>query len=244
MGRAIQWVRSVLFVGQMYLMMAIIGIGFFPFALLHRNGARIACKAFCYWVLWTARWMVGIRTEIRGTVPTDQVVVAAKHQSFLDIIMIFAALPAAKFIMKRELLYTPFLGQYAWRLGCIPVDRGKRGQAIQKMVKDVERGASKPGQLIIYPQGTRVPPGQHKPYKVGSAVLYSELNQDCVPAATNVGLFWPRRSMYRTPGLAVVEFLPRLEKGLAHREFLKRLEDEVETGSDQLMAEAGHKAPQ
>jgi 1-acyl-sn-glycerol-3-phosphate acyltransferase len=65
--------------------------------------------------------------------------------------------------MKRELIYAPFLGQYALRIGCIPVDRGKRGAAILKMKEDVARGTADPGQLIIYPQGTRVAPGAPGP---------------------------------------------------------------------------------
>ena len=139
---AIQWVRSLIFVAQMYLAMAVIGILFLPWALFSRTGAFAACKTYCRWVCWTAKWMVGLKTEVRGTPPMDEVIVAAKHQSFLDIIMIFGAVPAGKFIMKRELIYAPLLGWYALRAGCIPVDRGKRGQAINKMKDDVERAAA------------------------------------------------------------------------------------------------------
>ncbi|WP_246594603.1 lysophospholipid acyltransferase family protein [Mameliella sediminis] len=233
---------SFLFVVQMYAMMAIMGIVFLPWALVSRHGARVACRSYCRWVRLTARLMVGLRTEVRGPVPTDEVLIAAKHQSFLDIILIFGAVPAGKFIMKRELMYFPVIGQYALRIGCVPVARGKRGQAIARMVKDVERGAADPGQLIIYPQGTRIAPGVKAPFKVGTAVLYQQTGQPCVPAATNVGLFWPRKGIYRKPGLAVVEFLPEIEPGLDKNSFLSRLELEVETASNALMKEAGFDA--
>lgn len=238
MGYAIQWLRSVIYIGQMYAAMAVIGLLFFPWALVSRRGARIACVSWCRWSRWSAGWLVGLKSEIRGTPPTDQVIIASKHQSFFDIILIFSAVPAAKFIMKRELLWMPVFGQYALRIGCVPVDRGKRGAAISKMLRDVERGAAEPGQLIIYPQGTRVAPGVHKPYKVGAALLYEQTGQPCVPAATNVGVFWPRKGIYRKPGLAVMEFLPVIEPGLSKTEFLKRLEREVETASDALYEEA------
>ena len=234
-----QWVRSLVFIVQMYAMMPVIGVVFFPWAVVSRNGALAACKAYCKWVCWTAGWMVGLRTEVRGTPPADQVLIAAKHQSFLDIIMIFSSVPAGKFIMKRELMWAPVIGQYALKIGCVPVDRGKRSQAIKKMVADVAKGAQQPGQLIIYPQGTRIAPGVKAPYKVGSGVLYSELGQDCVPAATNVGVFWPRKGIYRKPGLAVVEFLPRIAAGKSKVEFMAQLEAEVETASNDLMREAG-----
>jgi 1-acyl-sn-glycerol-3-phosphate acyltransferase len=239
MRYAVQWLRSLLFVAQMYLAMAVIGIAFLPWALLSPRGARAACKSYCRWVCWTAAWMVGLRTEVRGTPPTGEVLIAAKHQSFLDIILIFGAIPAGKFIMKRELMWAPIIGQYGLRIGCVPVDRGKRGQAIRKMVADVARGLQRPGQLIIYAQGTRVAPGVVRPYKVGTAVLYEELGQTCVPVATNVGVFWPRRGIYRKPGLAVVEFLPEIAPGLTKEAFLARLEDEVETATDRLLLEAG-----
>jgi len=234
-----RWILSFLFVIQMYLMMAILAIYFVPLAILDRKGAYDGVRTYCRYVRWSARWMVGLRTEIRGEVPQDEVLIASKHQSFLDIIMLVSELPRPKFIMKKELVRAPILGWFALRIGCVPVDRGKRGQAIRKMVDDVARGRALPGQLIIYPQGTRVAPGSYLPYKVGTGVLYEELGQDCVPAATNVGVFWPRTGIYRRPGLAVLEFLPRIPAGRGQPEFLAELERTVETASDALMAEAG-----
>ncbi len=239
MRDAIQWLRSLAFVIQVYLAMAVLGILFSPWALLSRKGALVACKLYCRWALWTARWMVGIRSELRGNVPHDEVMIAAKHQSFLDILIIFDAVPHPKFIMKRELLWTPFIGLYAKRLGCIPVDRGKRGRAIARLVQDVAREFQEPGQLIIYPQGTRVPPGDYRPYKIGPAILYENLKQPCIPAATNVGLFWPRKGIMRRPGRAVVEFLDPIAPGMDRNAFMREIETRIETRSNDLMREAG-----
>ena len=235
----LQYVRSVLFITQMYIAMPVFGILFAPWALFSRKGAFAACKGFSRYVFWTASWMVGLKCEVRGTPPEGEALIAAKHQSFLDIMMIFTALPAGKFIMKKEILMMPVIGQYARLLGCVPVDRGKRGAAIAKMIEDVEAGRAEPGQLIIYSQGTRVAPGKKMPYKVGTAVLYEQLNQPCVPVATNVGVLWPKRGLLRKPGKAVVEFLPAMQPGLPKEEFLAQLEEQVEGRSDALMAEAG-----
>ncbi|MBW4709698.1 1-acyl-sn-glycerol-3-phosphate acyltransferase [Roseobacter sp. YSTF-M11] len=235
----VQYIRSVIFITQMYIAMPIVGLGFAPWAMFSRRGAYAACKTYSRYVFWTARWMVGMRCEVRGTVPDGEALIAAKHQSFLDIMMIFTALPAAKFIMKKEILMTPIIGQYARRLGCVAVDRGKRGAAIDKMVSDVNAGRAEPGQLIIYSQGTRVAPGAKRPYKVGTAVLYEQLAQPCVPVATNVGVLWPKRGMLRKPGVAVVEFLPQIAPGMTREAFMAELETSVEDRSDALMAEAG-----
>ncbi|MCV6586910.1 MAG: 1-acyl-sn-glycerol-3-phosphate acyltransferase [Marinibacterium sp.] len=238
----LQWLWSILFVVQAYTMMAVLGLVFAPYAIVSKQGARVACKCWARWTMWTARWIVGITTEIRGTVPQGEVLIAAKHQSFLDVLMIFEALPQAKFIMKRELLWTPVFGLYARRLGCVPVDRRRRGAAIGQLVRDVSAEFTEPGQLIIYPQGTRVVPGAHESYKGGSSVLYRELSWECVPAATNVGLFWRRNQMLRRPGHAVVEFLDPIPPGQPMRAFLKELETRIETRSNALMAEAGFDA--
>ena len=236
---ALKWVRSLIFNTQMYVIMLPIAIIYLPWAIASRDGAIAACHAYSRWVRWSAGWMIGLKTEVRGDPPTDEVLVAAKHQSFLDIIIIYSAVPRGKFIMKKELIWAPILGQYALRIGCVPVDRGKRGAAIKKMVADVAAGRAMAGQLIIFPQGTRIAPGVTAPYKIGSAVLYQELGQDCVPVACNVGVFWGRRGILREPGLAVVEFLPRIKAGLPIADYNARLEAEVEAASDRLMAEAG-----
>jgi 1-acyl-sn-glycerol-3-phosphate acyltransferase len=110
------------------------------------------------------------------------------------------------------------------------------------MVTGVRNGTQTPGQLIIYPQGTRVAPGVAKSYKIGTAILYEETGQTCIPAATNVGVFWPRTGIYRKPGVAVVEFLPPIPQGLSQKDFMARLEAEIETASDRLLEEAGFHA--
>ncbi len=233
-----QYVMSFLFIFQMYLMMLLMAIFFMPFAIFSRTWALQAVHTYTGWVRWTAGWMVGLKSEIRGEIPTEEVLIASKHQSFFDIILIVNAVPRPKFIMKKEIIFTPIVGFYAKRIGCVSVDRGKRGLAIKKMVAGVKSGAQLPGQLIIFPQGTRVAAGATKKYKIGTAVLYNETGQSCVPAATNVGVFWPRHGIYRKPGLAVVEFLPVITQGLSIDEFMVKLEDDIETHSNRLIADA------
>lgn len=239
MGHAIQWIRSLIFVGQIYLVMPVFAAVFAIPALISREGVYAGVHAYCHWVLWTARWMVGVKSEIRGAPPTGEALVVAKHQSFLDIIMIISVTPRPRFVMKSSLRWAPFFGWYAMRMGCIPVDRGRRTKAIDQLVTGVETNPAGPGQLIIYPQGTRVAPGADKPYKIGPAILYRRLDQTCYPAATNVGVFWPRRGIYRKPGLAVVEFLEPIAPGLEADPFMEQIRDVIETHSDALMAEAG-----
>jgi 1-acyl-sn-glycerol-3-phosphate acyltransferase len=241
MRTALQYALSLIFIVQMYLSMVILALWWTPIVFFRKDAAFDAVHSYCRWVRTSAAVLVGLRSEIRGEVPQDEVIIAAKHQSFFDIIMIVSVVPRPKFIMKRELLLAPIVGWYAKKIGCVPVNRGKRSEAMKKMVADVKAGTTAPGQLIIYPQGTRVAAGATKPYKIGVGVLYSELGQDCVPAATNVGVFWPRHGILRKPGLAVVEFLPRVPAGQSVQDFMRRIEPLVESASNRLMAEAGFK---
>ena len=243
----IQWLRSLFFVGQMYLMMFVLALYYIPRAILNNDYAFHAVHSYCRWVRWTASWMVGLKSEIRGEVPTDEVLIASKHQSFFDIILIVSVVPRPKFIMKAILKYAPILGWFGLKIGCVPVERGKRGAAIKKMVEDVKSGRAMPGQLIIFPQGTRVAAGAHLPYKVGAAVLCKETRQPVVPTATNVGVFWPRQGIYRKPGLAVLEFLPALQSNasadMGAAAFTAKLEEIIEPASNVLMEEAGFTLP-
>jgi 1-acyl-sn-glycerol-3-phosphate acyltransferase len=168
-----------------------------------------------------------VRTEIRGPLPTGRVIVAAKHQSMLDVFMLFEALPEARFAMKRELTRAPVFGFFALRVGAVPVDRGGGSPALRAMVEAL---ADKPGQLVIYPQGTRVAPGAAAPYKIGVHALAEASGLTVIPAATNSGLFWPRGVAIR-PGLAVVEFLAPVPPGLDRAAFMARLEAEIEAGA-------------
>ncbi|WP_370273586.1 lysophospholipid acyltransferase family protein [Pseudooceanicola nitratireducens] len=235
----IQYIRSVVFIIQMYAAMAIMAVYYTPLAIFRRDAAYDAVRTYCRYVRWSARWLVGLRSEVRGEIPTKEVIIASKHQSFFDIILIVSEVPRPKFIMKASLVYAPILGWFALRIGCVPVNRGKRAEAIRQMMRGVTAGDAPAGQLIIYPQGTRVAPGVDKPYKVGTAVIYEETGQTCVPAATNVGVFWPRQGLLRKPGVAVVEFLPPIPPGRDRNAFMEDLEREIETASDALMRDAG-----
>ena len=86
-------------------------------------------------------------------------------------------------------------------------------------------------------------PGEAKPYKMGTGLLYDQLGQTCVPAATNVGIFWPKHGILRQPGLAVMQFLPPIAPGLPTSEFMQKIESIVESASVKLMQEAGWTAP-
>ncbi len=223
----------------MYLTLFLWGTACLPIALWSRSGAFWVIKRYCGFAFWLFRVTCGLKVEFRGTVPTGEVLVCSKHMSFLDILMLAYKLPRVKFIMKRELIWAPVIGVYGWRIGCPPVARGKKGGAIKQMVEHIKADKHHDGQTVIFPQGTRVLPGAERPYKVGAGVLYTQMNQTCVPAATNCGVFWARRSPVIKPGTAVLEFLDPIPPGMELRPFMEKIEDVIESNSNRLMREAG-----
>lgn len=229
-------IRSLFYDFFIYLGMLIMFILFLPFMLWSRAGAHWAMHTWSAFALWALRVFCGLKTEIRGTPPQGQVLVAAKHQSWLDIFLIAHSVPRPSFIMKKEILRIPVLGTVAKTIGCVAVDRGKGRDAVQTMLAGVG-GEEALGQLIIYPQGSRIPPGEDRPYKIGAGILYEEFGLECHPVAVNTGVFWGRKSLLRKPGVAVVEFLDPIPAGLPRDEFMSRLESEVEAGSDKLLVE-------
>jgi 1-acyl-sn-glycerol-3-phosphate acyltransferase len=228
------YLRGALFYAVFYLSMAIAGlIGLIPAALSRRAAVAVA-RAWLSFLFLALRLIAGVRREVRGEPPTGRVVVAAKHQSMLDVFMFYDALPHARFVMKRELTRAPIFGFYALRMGTVPVDRGGGGKAMRDMIARMTDGEG--SQLVIYPQGTRVAPGARKPYKVGVHALYDATGLPCVPAATNSGVRWPR-GLALHPGVAVISFLPAIPPGMPRDPFMAAVETEIEVETARLAAE-------
>ena len=173
--------RAILSDFLIYLLMLILGVAFAPFAACSRRLACESVRIYCLSCFIVLKYVAKITVEFRGEVPKKNVIICAKHMSFLDILMLAYILPRPRFVMKKELKWAPILGFYALRLGCSPVSRGKKGGAIVSLKKNINANRNLgDGQTIIYPQGTRVLPGVKAPYKVGAGVIYRDQNLPCV----------------------------------------------------------------
>ena len=235
------FIRSLIFNVLVFVWMLVMGIVCFPISVLYKEGAQWSMKAYSKHVIWMMRVILGIDFEVRGTVPTEGNLVVSKHQSFVDMILLQDTLPRAKFVMKSELRWAPILGWYAMRAKTVAVKRGKGAAAIAAMTKAVAEQADRPGQITIFPQGTRVQPGVDAPYKIGSWRLYDTFNLTCVPAALNTGLFWGKRSFLRPPGTMILEFLDPIEPGMEAKPFIEAVERIIEPACEALYAEAAAK---
>lgn len=185
---------------------------------------------------WLLKTLCDIEVEIRGEhhLPRQGCyLVAAKHQSAWDVLAFNRSLGVPAIVMKKEILWLPFAGLYAYRMNMIPVDRKAKNAAAQ-MVESSRAAVAAGRPILIFPQGTRVAPGSRLPYRGGIAALYEGLRLPVVPAAVNSGLYWPRRKLLRYPGKIILEFLPPIAPGLTRDALMARLESDIEAATRRL----------
>ncbi len=231
--------RSLAFNFAFFVGSAIVLTPILPLLLLPRRPLLQAGRIWAGGVMFLLRTLVGIRYEVRGPVELlrGPAVIAVKHQSAWDTIAFFLLADDPVYVMKKELMHIPLYGWFARKLGMIPADRDGGGVALRRIMRAAEDALARNRQIIIFPQGTRVPPGESAPYWSGVAALYTKLERPVVPVALNSGLFWGRRSFIKNPGTIIVEIMPPIAAGLKRRDFARELEDRIETCTSKLEAE-------
>jgi 1-acyl-sn-glycerol-3-phosphate acyltransferase len=231
--------RSVLFNVLFYLNLAALLLAALPTLVLPRGAILSIVRLWARINHWLLASVCGLSFELRGLdrIPPGPLLVAAKHQSAWETFALFPLFADPAFIVKRELMWLPFFGWYAWKAGMIPVDRGARSQALAAIAARAKIELARNRQIVIFPEGTRRPPGAPPSYKYGIVHLYTESGVPCLPIALNSGLFWSRRSFRRYPGTIVAEFLDPIAPGLDKQVFAERLQQTIETATARLIAE-------
>jgi len=229
--------RSVMFNAAFYLTLVIYLAAAIPTFVLPRSAIIAVAKSWARTNLRLLRWICGIGVEWRGldNIPPGPLLVASKHQSVWETFALLPLFADPTFIVKRELMWLPFFGWYMWKGAMVPVDRGARSQALVRMSARAAIEVRRGRQLIIFPEGTRRPPGAQPAYKFGVAHLYAETGVPCLPIALNSGVVWGRRSFVRRPGTVCVEILKPIEPGLDKPVFFERLQQEIEGASAKLL---------
>jgi 1-acyl-sn-glycerol-3-phosphate acyltransferase len=232
-------VRSIVFNILFYLNLVVHFFVAIPTLVMPR---RAILEVATFWGrtnLVLLRVICGIKVDYRGVekIPRGPLLVASKHQSLWETFALLPLFDDPAFILKRELLWIPFFGWYAWKAAMIPVNRGKRAQALADMTVRARAELDRNRQIVIFPEGTRRAPGAEPNYKYGIVHLYAETGVRCLPIALNSGLFWPRRSFLRYPGTVVVEVLDPIEPGLAKPAFAERLQQTIEMSTATLITE-------
>ncbi|HAQ77299.1 MAG TPA: 1-acyl-sn-glycerol-3-phosphate acyltransferase [Hyphomonas sp.] len=232
--------RSILFVIWMYGLMAVLGLLTLPALLLPKAVTFWAISLYARGLIWGLKVFCGISVEIRGrqNMPRGTVLYAGKHNCMLDVFIPFLVMSAPAIILKQELLWYPFLGWYALKAAMIPIDRAGNTRTLKKMVAAARERADDGRQIVIFPEGTRTVPGAEPAYHAaGISALAKGIEAPILPVATNAGLCWPGRGVKRSKGTIIYEILPPIPAGLPRKELMSRLQSELETASDALVAE-------
>ena len=154
--------------------------------------------------------------------------IASAHQSMLETFLYNFLIPDCTFVIKKELLSIPLYGLYLKKLEYVSIDRGKTTKDnIESFAQIFGKIQESNRTLIIFPQGTRVPPDEQPMLKKGASRIYHGLNISCVPVKLNTGSVWPRNSFYKYPGKIIFEFKDSIEPGLDSVTFTKELENKI-----------------
>ncbi|MEW5961953.1 MAG: lysophospholipid acyltransferase family protein [Pseudomonadota bacterium] len=232
--------RSALFAAAFYTATALFLVLGSPLLLGPRRYAMMGLKAHAIVSLWLLEKICGTRMEVRGLerVPAGPYLVVAKHQSAWDTFALVPLFRDPAIVLKDELKWIPLYGWFCVKFAHILVKRDKGAGALKTMIRDARARASDGREIVIFPEGTRRPPGAPPDYKPGYVALYEGLDIACVPLALNSGLYWPRRKLMRYPGTIVVELLEPLPPGMARAAFRDTVVARIEAASARLIDEA------
>ncbi|MGP9820603.1 lysophospholipid acyltransferase family protein [Salinarimonas sp. NSM] len=231
--------RSLAFNTLYYANLIVCMIVALPTLAMPRAVFRDVAKVWARSSLWLLRVVAGTRVSWRGleNIPPGGLLVASKHQSLWETFALLTILDDPAYVLKRELMWIPFFGWYAWKARSVPVNRKGRSAALADLAIKAEQAIASGRQVILFPEGTRRAPGAEPAYKWGIVHLYDRLNVPVLPIALNSGVYWPRRKFLRRPGTIVVEVLPPIPPGKPKDEFFAVLQETIETASNRLLAE-------
>ena len=228
-------IRTILFWIYFILVSVVMYLGALPSLVLPRKAIVWISQNWSRAVFWGLKVFAGCGIEVRGDIPRGAVLVAAKHMSMWDTLALFALLDDVCIVVKRELFRIPFYGWYIRKAGVIGIDRSAGASALRLMAADAKPVIAAGRPIAIFPEGTRKKPGAPPDYKPGVAGLYGLLRLPCVPVALNSGQFWT--GFIKRSGTIVIEFLPAIPAGSKRTEFMRELQERIETATNALIEE-------
>lgn len=179
---------------------------FLPF----RARYRFVIQAWCRCATWLAKTVVGLRYEVEGleNIPQQPCVILAKHQSTWETFYLSALFEPLSQVVKRELLYVPFFGWAMAMLKPIAIDRSNPKAALKQLAKQGHERLGQGAWVLIFPEGTRIPPGQIGKFSRGGTSLAVNAGLPVLPIAHNAGEFWPKHGWAKYPGTIKVVIGP------------------------------------
>jgi len=187
-----QAVRSLLFAAIFYPATAFFVLGCFAALPLGKQPLHSVVRAWADFHHWLCLHLLGIGTRVTGSIPPGPCLIAVKHQAMYETLEMVRLTDLPVIVLKRELSDIPLFGWATRQWGVIPVDREAGPKALREMLTAGKEAIAANRAILIYPEGTRVPPGQHPPLRSGFAGLYRALGLPVIPVAVDSGKLWSR----------------------------------------------------
>lgn len=210
---ALLLLRSLLFTGLLFLSVLVFSIPVMLLAPFPYRYSYALAPAWARLVLWLLRVLCGLKYEARGleNIPRENAIIYCKHQSAWETIALLHLFPPQTWVLKRELMWAPFLGWAIAVLQPIAVHRGGGRKSVRQVLAQGADYLAKGRWVTVFPEGTRLPPRTTRKYGISGAALAVQTGKCIVPVAHNAGHFWPRRGLRKRPGTIRVEIGPPID---------------------------------
>ena len=184
-----------------------------------------------YWTSFCLKSFLSVKISVKGKeniVSNKKFFIAASHQSMFETFYLQTIFNSPVFILKKELLSIPIFGWYLKKIGSISIKRGKVSRDNLGFFDDISfmvNNSNRP--LIIFPQGTRVPPSERPKFKKGASKIYEKLGICCQPVAINSGFVWPKNGKKKSNKTITISILETIPSGLDKKNFIQILEKNI-----------------
>lgn len=240
-----QLVRSILFTTYLFAStfvyaIVVLLVCWMPFERLYR-----IARSWSRNQLWMLEKLCGLTYTVEGleNLPDGAHVSMWKHSSAWETIAQASIFPPQAWVLKRELMWIPMVGWAMRFLKPIAINRKARAAAVNQVVEQGQQRLREGLWILIFPEGTRVAPGEVRRYGISGALLASRAGCKVVPVAHNAGEFWPRRGWLKRPGRITLRIGPPIEAaGRDPREINEEVRNWIETQVASLPRTQGRSA--
>jgi 1-acyl-sn-glycerol-3-phosphate acyltransferase len=190
--------------------------------------ARAALSFVANYGILLLKVVCGLGASVRGKLADAPTLYVANHESAWEVFFLWYYIPNPCFVLKEELIAIPLIGRYLRVAGNIAIKREQKASAVKTLLAEGKEKHTQGYNLIIFPEGTRMKPGESGRYHPGVAILYKQLELSVVPVAHNAGRYWGKNSFLKYSGEVSAHFLPAIKPGLAKKALLDTLRRDIE----------------
>ena len=231
-------IRNILFNTFFFFGIFLISMIFIPTLIMPSKIILFGGKIMGYWSGICLKLFLSTKIIIKGRdkiVKEEKFFIAASHQSMFETFYLQTIFNSPIFILKNELIRMPIFGWYLKKIGSISVNRNKISKENLGLIDKIKSSIKKTSRpIIIFPQATRVLPGERVPFKKGVGRIYSELGIKCQPVAINSGHVWPKEGPMLPNKNITISILEPIETGLESIKFVDDIEKKIYSELDKI----------